>query len=285
MFKVFALADSLVQSHGRLHVLVTDSSGSYDTPANVILYGLSRLSNPVAEKLIAKYRSSADKLRWAMKAPFIRFLLPFCNKVVYIDNDVHFFDDASFLFEELNNNRVLLTPHYYPADPCREQNWLEANFRVGLYNAGFFAARQGAEQVLDWWMECCLYNIKKSSWRGLFDDQKYLDLVPVLFEEAGILRHRGCNLAGWNYRTCKVSGSPERPLVDDRPVVFIHFAGLTMREFARPGNPFHMMYRSYLRSLRTYHPSWTFREKKWSRYRADTFFYYVKWRFFRLFNR
>jgi len=154
------------------------------------------------------------------------------SRVIYVDNDICFFSSADFLFESLKNSRLLLTPHYYSISVWQEQNWLEANFRVGLYNAGFIGANLNAIPILDWWANCCLYNVKKSAWRGLFDDQKYLDLVPVSFEGVEIVRHKGCNVAGWNLEVCTRSSAGNKEIFLDGvwPLVFVHFAKITYRQ-------------------------------------------------------
>lgn len=219
-----------------------------------------------------------------MKPVFMRQLLVTTDKMIYVDNDIYFFGNSTLLFEQLNHYRVLLTPHFYSSDPHREQNWLEANFRVGLYNAGFFAARRDAADVLDWWARCCLYAIKQSFWRGLFDDQKYLDLVTVIFEGVGVLKHRGCNVAGWNYKTGEITQSLDSQMLSGYPIMFIHFAELTMKEFSKPASPFLEHYTQYIAALKKHKPSFTFRKSRWKAYHFKSYFYYAKWGFLRLFN-
>lgn len=283
LYKAFALADSLVQSNGLLHILVVDAYENIQPPNNAILYPLSIIQDELAQKLIRKYTAHSDKLRWSMKAAFLSYLLTDFNKVIYIDNDVYFYNDASFLFDELTNNNVLLTPHFYSANPLREQNWLEANFRVGLYNAGFFGVNKNAKDVLKWWMQCCLYNIKQSYWRGLFDDQKYLDLIPILFDQVKVLKHKGCNAAGWNYRNYNITKQGEQFQLNGHDLVFIHFANLSMDEFSNPNNTLHAPYLSYINHLKTYNHLFSYR-KKINLYQIKSLIYYMKWRFSRLFN-
>ena len=108
---------------------------------------------------------------------------------------------------------------------------MEANLRVGLYNGGFVGAGKKGIPALEWWAKCCIYNIKKSYRRGLFDDQKYLDLLPVLFENIHVLKHKGCNVAGWNIETSPRSLNEENKLILDRkwPLVFVHFNYYTIQ--------------------------------------------------------
>ncbi|MCB9205105.1 MAG: hypothetical protein H6603_09045 [Flavobacteriales bacterium] len=193
-----------------------------------------------------------NHLRWSLKPVMISSLLEDYEKVIYLDNDTFFFNDPSFLFDELDKHDILLTPHNYPRDPKKNQNWLEANFKVGLYNAGFIAVNRSAKHIMDWWADCCLYRCEKSLLRGLFDDQKYLDLVPIMHPNTKVLEHKGCNIAGWNNEVCKRVEQPDGSvLIDNKwPIVFIHFNGFTNRAIVNGDDPLLKPYfDEYLKAL------------------------------------
>lgn len=185
----------------------------------------------IGRVLKTKYSETSDHLRWSLKPVLIKALLNKYDKVIYLDNDIFFFNSPAFLWSELDDKDVLLTPHNYPRNPQENQNWLEANFKVGLYNAGFIGVNKKAKQVIDWWANCCLYRCEKSWFRGLFDDQKYLDLVPIVHPNTKILEHKGCNVAGWNVDICQrtPSSSGEVTINETWPIVFIHFNGFSVR--------------------------------------------------------
>jgi hypothetical protein len=154
----------------------------------------------------------------------------------------------------LNTHSFLLTPHYYQNDPNQNQNWLEANFRIGLYNAGFVGANKTALNTLQWWADCCLYRCEKNSFRGMFDDQKYLDIVPIIEPTALILRHKGCNVAGWNAVICRREIVDHRVLIDGKyDIVFIHFNENTIREIVKGSDGILFnYYRTYIETLKHY---------------------------------
>lgn len=207
-----------------------------------------------ASKVIEKYEGSSDHIRWSLKPVMISELLKNHDKVIYLDNDTFFFNDPAFLFDELENHDILLTPHHYPRNPLENQNWLEANFKVGLYNAGFVGVNKNGKHVMDWWADCCLYRCEKSLLRGLFDDQKYLDLVPVIHPNTKVLEHKGCNVAGWNTEVCeRVKQEDGTILIDDIwPIVFIHFNGFTNRAIINGDDPLLRPYfEKYLDALQT----------------------------------
>ena len=233
--------------------------------------------------MIRKYKG--DKLRWALKPVFTKFLLESgYDQVIYVDNDIFFYSSVDFIFEKLHTSSFIITPHFYRSDPSNNQNWLEANHRVGLYNAGFFAASKKSIPVLDWWANCCLYNVKKAYWRGLYDDQKYLDLVPIIFDNVTVLKHRGCNFAGWNCDEVELEIRNKHLYINNEELVFIHFAQLSMERFSELNSEVHLQYIQYLNALKSNHPSFEFQGKKRSLLSFSVYFYYLRWKLVRLFE-
>jgi hypothetical protein len=258
LYKVYALAESLKnQGHPFvLNVLVIDDDSTFQS-ADCRFFKLSDISaQHNAAEIIAKHKGNKDKLRWSLKPVLMKYLLlqPAIGQLIYLDNDLFFFSDYQFLFELLGKHRFILTPHYYKNDPNKDQNWLEANFRIGLYNAGFVGANKEAVKTLQWWADCCLYRCEKNSFRGMFDDQKYLDIIPIIEESAYIIRHKGCNVAGWNTEICPRQIVNHKILIDGRfEIVFIHFNENTIREIVS-GSDFILFnyYRAYVETLKRY---------------------------------
>jgi hypothetical protein len=242
LFKTLALYDSVsaISSDAFLHVLYIDTLPTPLPTGNIAFYSINDLSHlPSAQTVISKYSSSKDKLRWSLKPVFLRLLLDEGHdKVIYTDNDIYFSGDYRFLFDLLDTYDFLLTPHHYPRDPAKDQNWLEANFRVGLYNAGFIGVNKNAAKDLEWWTACCAYRCEKNALRGTFDDQKYLDLIPVINEKAHIVRHKGCNVAEWNRTVISRTEKDGQILLDNQyPLVFVHFNGTTVRAISQGEEP------------------------------------------------
>lgn len=264
LFKALALFDSIKAQadDAQLHLLIVDAGKLDDAKfPGVVSYGLKDVMNVLpGEVVVSKYSKDKDKLRWALKPVFLKYLLAEkCEKAVYVDNDIYFFSDFRFLFEQLESQSFLLTPHNYPRNPKKEQIWLEANFRVGLYNAGFVGVSRKALAALDWWAECCAYKTERNAWRGLHDDQKYLDLIPVMLEDAHIVRHKGCNVADWNNQICPRVESGNEVLIDGIfPLVFIHFNVTTIRSILTGKEPLLLKYfERYLTQLKVYKPGLT----------------------------
>ncbi len=263
-YKVYTLFDSIlaVDSSTHLHVLISDADDTAlinkYSKSGMKIYLKKDIKGELTSKMIRKYIGSRDKLRWTLKPLFLKYLLSDLKieKVIYVDNDIAFFGDFEFLFDYLDEYNILLTPHNYYRNPDAHQNWLEANFKVGLYNAGFLGVNINACNTLEWWAKCCLYRCEKSPMRGLFDDQKYLDLFPVIENRTLIVPHKGCNLADWNEEICKREMHGDRVLINGKyPVVFIHFNNTTVRTFLQyPDNLLNPYFELYLSYLRKYKP-------------------------------
>lgn len=263
-FKVLALRDSLLAIGARfqLHVLIIDSTAKDNISQSILKYDLSVLkTDPIGQAIIQKYSTKADKLRWSLKPVFLQHLLKQneISSVIYLDNDIAFFSDYTFLFDYLNTHSFLLTPHHYERSSDHSQNMLEANFRLGLYNAGFVGVNRQAKSTLQWWAECCLYRCEKNAFRGTYDDQKYLDLVPVIDEGAMVLRHQGCNIAEWNRYVCYRTEKDGQVYINSiYPLVFIHFNYSTIREIELGNDPLLLHhYNRYFDWMKKYNPTIT----------------------------
>jgi hypothetical protein len=146
------------------------------------------------------------------------------DRVIFTDGDLYFVNNFSFLLEELDTNDILLTPHWANLNPFENEGSLKDVLRGGLYNAGFIGVNQRGAEIINWWAEMCHYKTEEDPASGLFFDQKYLDILPVQFENVKILKHQGCNLASWNVQTCKREIINGKLLINQQfEPVFIHF--------------------------------------------------------------
>ncbi len=220
------------------HVLVVDKiiEKRSQPSENLFLYSLSDLNDvPYAKSIIEKYKGSDDKLRWALKPVFTSFVLRNISaSTILLDNDIYFFRAYQFLFDELKKFRVLLTPHWRCNNPHEAESVFLNNFTDGVFNAGFFGATQHALDIVDWWSMVCEYKCEKNYSIGLFDDQKYLDLLPSRFPGVGIVWHEGCNVASWNKLDSVRIQSGEEVLINGKhPIIFIHFTPDTIADISQ----------------------------------------------------
>ena len=228
-------ADALLRSlrlhsqNAELHVLIVDDDDeSVDGDGMHILH-LADLG-VAAERQVEKYSSDSNKLRWSLKPVLMLHLLKNFERVIYLDPDLCFFSSSDFLFRRLDTTALLLSPHRAPFNPFQYPEKFSMNFLSGLYNAGFLGANSKALSSLAWWAEACIFHMAHEPQYGFLDDQRYLDLIPVLEPTAGILEHEGCNLGSWNLETCRRSfGRDGRVIINQKyDVVFVHFNGETI---------------------------------------------------------
>lgn len=279
IYKCRALAESLKVFGYDLYVCQVDKcigNASYSES----LYKTTELNDLGEESVILNKMYGSDKFRWSLKPVLMRYLLTkTSNHVVYVDNDFYFFNDPSEIKRQLEVFDILLTPHLYINEPFEQPNWFEANYRVGLYNAGFIASNLNGLEALEWWSRCCIYNIKKSAWRGLYDDQKYLDLMPIKFPNTGILSASVFNVAGWN------DWQFENQKEQDVDIVCVHFADLTLRKFSGPNHVMNKCFLDYQKALGTYKSKSDRSLFNFDMRRLQSFLYFMIWKFCRFFER
>lgn len=154
-----------------------------------------------------------------------------CDCVFYFDPDILVLCDVNRLAREFDRGSVLLTPHLTTPESNTEavlDNEVCA-LRHGVYNLGFLGVKNtpAGRQFADWWWsrlyEFCYDDIS----RGLFTDQRWVDLAPGFFEGVALVRNPGWNLATWNLTGRTVSGTLDSGLTaNGEPVLFYHFSGL-----------------------------------------------------------
>jgi glycosyltransferase involved in cell wall biosynthesis len=103
---------------------------------------------------------------------------------------------------------------------------------------GFLGVGAGdaADAVLRWWSRRLQYQCINDQPRGIFVDQKFMDLLPAFADEVRVLRDTGYNVAYWNLPQRTLTQDGERWLVDGRPLRFFHFSGLAPTNLERLSN-------------------------------------------------
>ena len=154
-----------------------------------------------------------------------------CDAVLYFDPDIVVLGPLETLLESLQHSAVVLTPHL--TEPEKDTVAIEDNelsaLRHGVYNLGFLGVRASAEgrRFAGWWANrlenYCFDDIP----RGIFTDQRWIDLAPGYFDELKILRDPGYNVCTWNLTHRHVAGGMRDGFtVNGQPLYFYHFSGL-----------------------------------------------------------
>lgn len=184
------------------------------------------------------YVNINDYLRWAFKSVFLQKLFQLgIDKIIYCDCDLFFYREYDFLIEHLQDNRIILSPHWRAIRPIIDNDY-KFNFIHGIYNAGFIGLRADATDMLQWWSEMCTLECSADASRhGTYVDQKYLDIVPLYFDGVHVLKHKGCNVAAWNMRYLERTVQDGSVLVGGDPIVFIHFSPVTIHNIENGMDP------------------------------------------------
>jgi hypothetical protein len=242
------LAASLRAHHPGLPfiVLLADRvDGYFDAAAEGFeIIELEHLEIPDGRRLCFQY--SPFVLNTAMTSWLLGYLLGRrgFHKVLYLDADIQVFDQLTDLAALLDCWSIVLTPHL--TAPARDRETVAAVERAmllfGAYNLGFIGVARGeaTDRFLAWWQDRLRRYCVLAPERGLFGDQKWIDLVPGLFEGVHVLRDPTYNVARWNLYSRHLTIRDDRVLVDGRPCRFFHFSGFDPRcgEVAR-GNRFY----------------------------------------------
>src|SRR5262249_606891 len=88
------------------------------------------------------------------------------------------------------------------------------------------AGHRELEPLLEFWREKSLRDFVSDVQRGLFTDQRWMDLIPGMFSDVTILRHEGYDVAYWNLPHRQVTQNGKGFLVNGVPLVFFHFSGI-----------------------------------------------------------
>jgi hypothetical protein len=232
---VNVLAESLSTHHpgAQIFCLLVDSVENFldqlSLKKNIVLIKTSTLKNvPNFTELFFKY--NAFEATTALKPHFCEHLFKTYNmrKLVYLDSDVYVtakMDEFNSLLEEFS---IILTPHITKELPWDGFHPDEITFlKAGAFNTGSIGMANTQETLnfLSWWKNRLWFFGISNTEEGMFMDQKWIDLVPGLFDKVYILRNPGYNVAYWNLHERKFSFLKEKILVNGELLKFFHFSG------------------------------------------------------------
>lgn len=238
-FLPYALAlNKSLMTYGNveLYVFIADSESNekIDTTENIHLLYIDQVCREGIGKSIFEkyYDTDIDRFRWSSKTVLMNYLFDTgYDNVIYLDPDICFFNSYEFLFDELNDNNIILTPHWRSTDPFENQYQFIDHCNDGLFNAGFIGANKNASKDLEKISKMCLWECTIDHERGLHDDQRYLDFLIIISEKTKIIRHKGCNVGAWNTVLNKRLLNHEEVLIDNTfQIIFIHFTKSTLKE-------------------------------------------------------
>ena len=210
-------------------VLLLDSPRGFFSPENekFQLLFASDLGIPNLNGFLFKY--SVLEASTGVKPYLCDYLFRRHNvdKLLYLDPDILILNSLDRLREYLDNASILLTPHLL--SPFPDDGYTQSDhdiLQAGTYNLGFLALRNNldSEKFLRWWSAKLYHHCLVDLENNLFVDQRWMDMVPTLFDRVKVIREPEYNVAYWNLHERVVSVG-DQVFANDRPLRFFHFSG------------------------------------------------------------
>ncbi|MFN4295009.1 MAG: glycosyltransferase family 4 protein [Thermoflexales bacterium] len=230
------LSESFLHHHpgSTFHGLLCDRLDDAFNPSNerFTLFNLEEIGLSNLAEMVLMY--DVVELCTAVKPAFLSYLFSQTSvqKLCYFDPDILILSPLEEINDLLDQYNIVIVPHLTePQSTARAPNERQL-LSLGTYNLGFIGLRRGevAERFLAWWQEKLTTACYADPLNGLYVDQRWVDLVPGLFEGVWIHRDPGCDIAYWNL--------PERPITRKggtywcrgHQVKFFHFSGYSPDE-------------------------------------------------------
>ncbi|HEO8420463.1 TPA: hypothetical protein VBX77_002489 [Yersinia enterocolitica] len=228
--KIMAVYQSLIKNSDtfNLWVCCTDAiTYKFLNEKNLKNMHLIRVEEIETDELRAvKQERMINEYCWTLKSFLIEYILlnNDVEQVLYCDGDIYFFSNPESIFTEWGSASIYLTPQ-------RDLAWVEQKY--GKYQAGIVGFRNDETGLaaVQWWKDRCLEWCSVVESNGRFGDQKYLDQLPVMFDNVRISTNLGVNAAPWNIiynNDFKVSLQGDKVLINNYPLVAYHFSCLTI---------------------------------------------------------
>jgi hypothetical protein len=140
-----------------------------------------------------------------------------------------------------------------------EDHEINGSLSLGVFNLGFFGVKNNSQgnKILDWWTERLTSYCLDDRQNGLFTDQKWVNLIPLFFDEVKILKHSGVNVAPWNIAEREIRLIRGKYVISksQEPLIFYHFSGydsgahyIMLKRYSTNEVPL-SLYREYKRKL------------------------------------
>lgn len=230
------LADSIKESNPDYFVLI----GLVDRLINDIDYGkeigytiipVEEISIPDFDSLWKKY--TILELNTCVRPFYFEYIIskyPDWEYLFYLDPDTFVFNDLKIIENEFTgDSKILITPHILSPlafDGKKRPNEIQF-LKFGIFNLGFLGLKHSSnlKGLIDWWKERMYHYGYASQHHGLYVDQLWFNLVPILFQDVRICRNPGLNMAPWNLHERTLSKVNNKFFVNgESPLLLFHFS-------------------------------------------------------------
>jgi hypothetical protein len=167
------------------------------------------------------------ELSCAMKADVALALLRDADEpVLYVDSDIVLYDDIAPALARSTGFDLTIAPHLVVPTLAGPGHNPDAHYRrYGPVNAGMFMVSRRSIPFLRWWQAQNEFDcLDDPDGHDAFVDQLCLAMAPNYWS-VDITRDPTMNIAFWNLVERPLTIDGGRPLVDGRPVTYLHFSG------------------------------------------------------------
>jgi hypothetical protein len=229
------LGDSVIEYNpeyrfviGLVDRLPKDLAPNFWEPHEIV--PIEELNIPGFDEMVSKY--NIVELNTAVKPFFIEYLYrrdSGIEAVIYLDPDILVLGSFMLLREQLQQYKIILTPHFCSFDDTPANLHFENTaLTVGIYNLGFIGTSRGdvTFRFLDWWKKRVRHACYYQPGSGVFVDQLWINLAPVYFSNVWINKDPGYNMCYWNHFERRLTRSGGKYVVNEKhDLVFYHFSG------------------------------------------------------------
>ncbi|NOK60610.1 MAG: hypothetical protein GFH27_549297n209 [Chloroflexi bacterium AL-W] len=230
------LTESFLEHHpnGHVFVLLADVCDAFFNPDDERFTLIEAHDLGIQHFEQMAFRYTVVEFNTAVKPFLLEYLFDRYNlsSLCYFDPDIYFYQPLTHLWSLLEQQQIVLTPHLL--DFLNDNHMPDEPYilRAGIYNLGFIGLSEGPHllKLLRWWQQKLVNDCVVDANRGLFVDQRWIDLLPGIFENVTILRDPGYNAAYWNLKQRHICSQNNEWRVNDSLLTFYHFSGLPMND-------------------------------------------------------
>lgn len=231
-----ALGDSIFRFNPDYHFfigltdkLIPDIDYKYEIKHEIIPVDI--IGIPDLDNLWKKY--TLVEFNKCVKPFYFKYIInnyPGLDYLFYLDPDILVFHNLKSIENDFTHeSKILLTPHILTSIGIDDKSPDEKVFlKYGIYNLGFLGLKQPAKSIelIDWWKERTYHMGFNCPEQGLFVDQLWFNLVPILFKGVKISTNKGLNMAPWNLHERDLSFKDGEFIISNNiPLIFYHFSG------------------------------------------------------------
>jgi hypothetical protein len=233
--EVRVLARSFREHHPHVPfvVLIADGmpAGIEDEPFEALAFDTVGIGDEL------RFRARPHELSYLATPYLLRALLGAgCERIIFFKQETRVCSSARRLFDQLRRSSIVLAPHL--TSPRTGPDAIEVERMVlnaGAFNVGVLgvANTATAREFLDWWAARVAHDSALAVERGVHYEQRWLTLVPTLFEGVHVDRNPGTNIGHWSLPDTDLRLVDGAPHANGEPVVALRFSGF---DGDRPGS-------------------------------------------------